>query len=160
MWTPETAINFEEDVRFLTMVANLIAQTVKLHERLPADRLAVSSSDAAGSRIARKRAARNYEIADVIGRSQAMQQLFAQVHLVAPTKSTVVLRGESGTGKEVIARAIHTLSPRKQGPFIKVNCAVLPDTLLESELFGHEKGLSPVPPRSEKDGSNSPTAAR
>jgi Nif-specific regulatory protein len=140
VWTPETAINFEEDVRFLTMVANLIAQTVKLHERLPGQRPAVSPSAAPNSRMGRKRPARNYEIPEVIGRSQAMQQLFAQVHLIAPTKSTVVLRGESGTGKEVIARAIHTLSPQKQSPFIKINCAALPDTLLESELFGHEKG--------------------
>jgi Nif-specific regulatory protein len=81
-----------------------------------------------------------YRMDDVIGTSRPMQQVFAQVHLVAPTRSTVVLRGESGTGKEVIARAIHTLSARSDGPYIKVNCAALPDTLLESELFGHEKG--------------------
>jgi Nif-specific regulatory protein len=140
VWTPETAINFEEDVRFLTMVANLIAQTVKLHERLPTLRPSITPSAVPNSRTGRKRPAKTYQIPEVIGPSPAMQQLFAQVHLIAPTKSTVVLRGESGTGKEVIARAVHTLSTRKQGPFIKVNCAALPDTLLESELFGHEKG--------------------
>jgi Nif-specific regulatory protein len=82
----------------------------------------------------------SYKMDDVIGNSRPMQQVFAQVHLVAPTKSTVIIRGESGTGKELIARAVHTLSPRADGPFIKVNCAALPDTLLEAELFGHEKG--------------------
>jgi Nif-specific regulatory protein len=69
-----------------------------------------------------------------------MQDVFAEVHQAGPSRSTVLLRGESGTGKEVIARALHTLSPRKEGPFIKVNCAALSESLLESELFGHEKG--------------------
>jgi Nif-specific regulatory protein len=69
-----------------------------------------------------------------------MQDVFAEVHQAGPSRSTVLLRGESGTGKEVIARALHTLSPRKDGPFVKVNCAALTESLLESELFGHEKG--------------------
>ena len=69
-----------------------------------------------------------------------MQEVFAAVHRVAPTKATVILRGESGTGKELIARAIHYMSPRSKGPFIKFNCASIPEGLLESELFGHEKG--------------------
>jgi len=69
-----------------------------------------------------------------------MQQVFAEVHQVAPARTTVLLRGESGTGKEVIARAVHNLSPRKDHPFIRVNCAALTESLLESELFGHEKG--------------------
>jgi Nif-specific regulatory protein len=69
-----------------------------------------------------------------------MQDVFAQVHQVAPARTTVLLRGESGTGKEVIARAVHNLSPRKREAFISVNCAALTESLLESELFGHEKG--------------------
>lgn len=76
----------------------------------------------------------------VIGKSKTMQAVMDLVYHVAPSRSTVLLRGESGTGKEVIARTIHYLSPRKDGPFIKVNCSALPETILESELFGHEKG--------------------
>ena len=69
-----------------------------------------------------------------------MNKLFETMTLVAPSEATVLIVGESGTGKELIANAIHQNSPRKDRPFIKVNCAALPDTLLESELFGHEKG--------------------
>ncbi len=135
VWDGTLGVSFGEDVRFLTMVANLIAQAVKLNEKIagppPPVRMAAPSKAAAATA---------YQLDRVIGSSRAMQQVFAQVHLVAPTRSTVVLRGESGTGKELIARAVHTLSPRRDKPFIKVNCAALPDTLLESELFGHEKG--------------------
>ena len=81
-----------------------------------------------------------YSIENVVGRSKIMHNVFAEVHQVAPSKSTVLLRGESGTGKEVIAHAIHHLSQRRDKPFIKVNCAALSETLLESELFGHERG--------------------
>jgi Nif-specific regulatory protein len=80
------------------------------------------------------------QIDQVVGISAPMQEVFAQVHQVAPARTTVLLRGESGTGKEVIARAIHNLSPRKRDAFISVNCAALTESLLESELFGHEKG--------------------
>ena len=139
VWNDENAVSFGEDVRFLTMVANLIAQTVKLHQKLAAADPADHSARTDGFR--RSPSSRQvYMLDNVIGVSRPMQQVFAQVHLVAPTRSTVVLRGESGTGKEVIARALHNLSPRAGGPFVKVNCAALPDTLLESELFGHERG--------------------
>ncbi|MEI9979045.1 MAG: sigma-54 dependent transcriptional regulator [Edaphobacter sp.] len=77
---------------------------------------------------------------DMIGGSEAMQRVYEAVRRVAPSNSTVMLRGESGTGKELAARAIVSLSPRRDGPFISVNCAALPETLMESELFGHEKG--------------------
>jgi Nif-specific regulatory protein len=69
-----------------------------------------------------------------------MQEVFEGVHRVSASKATVLLRGESGTGKELIAKAIHYMSPRAKGPFIKFNCASIPEGLLESELFGHEKG--------------------
>jgi two-component system response regulator HydG len=81
-----------------------------------------------------------FDFSNIIGRSPAMQKLFDTTALVAPSEATVLIFGESGTGKELIANAIHQNSPRKERPFIKVNCAALPETLLESELFGHEKG--------------------
>ncbi|MFC1857975.1 sigma-54-dependent transcriptional regulator [Thermodesulfobacteriota bacterium] len=81
-----------------------------------------------------------FNFANIIGRSQAMEQLFETMSLVAPSDATVLITGESGTGKELIANAVHQNSPRHDKPFIKVNCAALPENLLESELFGHEKG--------------------
>ncbi len=77
---------------------------------------------------------------NLIGRSAIMTKLLETVTQVAPSEATVLITGESGTGKEVIAGAIHYNSPRREGPFIKINCAAIPETLLESELFGHEKG--------------------
>ena len=79
-------------------------------------------------------------LGDLVARSRQMLDLFRTVRKIAEFKTTVLIGGESGTGKELIARAIHRLSPRAQGPFIAVNCGAIPDTLLESELFGHRKG--------------------
>ena len=81
-----------------------------------------------------------FDFSNIIGQSPAMNKLFETMALVAPSEATTLIVGESGTGKELIANAIHQNSPRKDRPFIKVNCAALPETLLESELFGHEKG--------------------
>ncbi|MCE5335993.1 MAG: sigma-54 dependent transcriptional regulator [Desulfobacteraceae bacterium] len=81
-----------------------------------------------------------YHFGNIIGKSAQMQRIFQLIEKVAPTKATVLVTGESGTGKELIARAIHYNSPRNGRPFISVNCGALPETLLESELFGHEKG--------------------
>lgn len=77
---------------------------------------------------------------NIIGKSQAMREVFEKVRLVADTRSTVMIVGESGTGKELVARAIHRNSSRRKQPFVPVNCAAIPDTLVESELFGYEKG--------------------
>ena len=82
----------------------------------------------------------SFNFSSIIGRSSAMVKLLETVALVSPSEATVLITGESGTGKELIANAVHQNSPRKDQPFIKVNCAALPETLLESELFGHEKG--------------------
>ncbi len=81
-----------------------------------------------------------YGFASIIGKNMAMQHLYRMIEKVAPTGSSVLITGESGTGKELVAKAIHINSQRKDGPFISVNCAALPENLLESELFGHEKG--------------------
>jgi DNA-binding NtrC family response regulator len=83
---------------------------------------------------------RRYEFNNIIGRSGAMQEIFATITRVAPTRATVLLAGESGVGKDLIARAIHFHSPRRDKPLVKINCTALPENLMESELFGYEKG--------------------
>ncbi len=127
---------FQNDVRLLTMVANLVGQTVRLHQSVVSERSQlIQEQQRLKSELHGK-----YSLDNVVGYSKVMQEVFSQAHLAAPGRATVLLRGESGTGKEVVARGIHFLSPRKDAPFIKVNCAALTETLLESELFGHEKG--------------------
>ncbi len=84
--------------------------------------------------------ARAYPVAGMVGSSRAMQEVFARIDKVAPTDATVLITGESGTGKELVARALHERSERRSAPMITMNCAAIPDNLLESELFGHEKG--------------------
>ncbi|HEY4049071.1 MAG TPA: sigma 54-interacting transcriptional regulator [Acidobacteriaceae bacterium] len=81
-----------------------------------------------------------YNFEDLVGKSTALRKVLDQIEIVAPTGSTVLLRGETGTGKELIARAVHSLSPRRERTFVRLNCAAIPSGLVESELFGHEKG--------------------
>src|SRR4051794_14950230 len=83
---------------------------------------------------------RRYEFDNIIGRSSSMQEIFAAIERVAPTRATVLLAGESGVGKDLIARAIHFHSPRRDRPLVKINCTAIPENLMESELFGYEKG--------------------
>jgi DNA-binding NtrC family response regulator len=90
-------------------------------------------------RLERQLATRG-ELGGLVAQSQAMRMVFAQLEQAAPTKATVLIGGETGTGKEVASRAIHDLSPRRAGPFLAMNCAALPETLIESEMFGHERG--------------------
>jgi two-component system response regulator GlrR len=91
-----------------------------------------------------------YEISNIVSRSPKMQEVLNVVLRIAPTDSTVCIHGESGTGKEVIAKAIHLASPRKDNSFVAINCAAIPETLLESELFGHDKGAFTGAVRSNK----------
>lgn len=122
--------------RFMEMVAQLVAQTIRLAREIEKER-----RDLTDERDRLRRAVRgNYGFDNIIGHSSAMKRVFDIVRQVAKWNTTVLIRGESGTGKELIANAIHYNSPRSQGEFVKVNCAALPENLLESELFGHEKG--------------------
>ncbi|HNT89994.1 MAG TPA: sigma 54-interacting transcriptional regulator, partial [Candidatus Hydrogenedentes bacterium] len=88
----------------------------------------------------RKEIAQRYEVGDMVSRSASMRKLFDVLPQIAASDATVVIEGETGTGKELLARALHTMSARKDGPFVAVNCGALPDTLLESELFGYKEG--------------------
>jgi Nif-specific regulatory protein len=127
---------FSNDLQLLRMVATLMGQALLLNRHV--SDVHVNLQDEV--RRMRKVLKPSKQIDHVVGTSQPMQEVFDQVHKVAPARTTVLLRGESGTGKEVIARAIHNLSPRKGEAFVRVNCAALTESLLESELFGHEKG--------------------
>ena len=92
------------------------------------------------NRQLREELGRRYEFDNIVGRSAPMQEIFGTILRVAPTRATVLLCGESGVGKDLIARAIHHYSPRRERPFVKINCTALPENLMESELFGYEKG--------------------
>src|ERR1041385_5533871 len=92
------------------------------------------------NRELREALGQRYQFENIIGRSPAMQEIFATIMRVAPTRATVLLAGESGVGKDMIARAIHQHSPRRDRPFVKINCTSIPENLMESELFGYEKG--------------------
>jgi len=129
-------VSFEEDLRLLKIIASLIAQSVKLHRELERERVAFLEEKENLNRQLKGK----YSVDNIIGQSDGMQEVFEAVHRVAPSRANVLLRGESGTGKELVAKAIHFMSPRAREPFIKFNCASIPEGLLESELFGHEKG--------------------
>jgi Nif-specific regulatory protein len=150
-WEDRSALRMDVDVRFLTMVANLIGLTVHLQRMVLRDRerliaeshrlqKALSELKPEAKSTAHERKDKEVVVDGIIGDSPVVRALLAKVVIVAKSHSPVLLRGESGTGKELVAKAIHELSPRARGPFIKINCAALPESVLESELFGHEKG--------------------
>ena len=126
----------QEQRRFMEMVANLIVQSVRLSLKVASERRDITDER---DRLRREVRA-DYGLDNIVGHSQPMRRIFEQLRQVAKWNTTVLIRGESGTGKELVANAIHYNSPRSSRPFIKLNCAALPDNLLESELFGHEKG--------------------
>jgi Nif-specific regulatory protein len=129
-------IRSENDLRFLTVVSGLIAQTVERVRKVNEEKERLRREN---TLLRRELSAKN-RVEDILGNSSRMQEVFDMVHRVADSNATVLLRGESGTGKTMVAKALHANSSRREGPFIVVNCAALPESLLESELFGHEKG--------------------
>jgi len=129
-------VQSERDLRFLTVVSGLIAQTVQRVQKVNEEQDMLRREN---SQLRRELSAKN-RIEEIIGNSSRMQEVFDMVHRVADSNATVMLRGESGTGKTMVAKALHAHSVRSKGPFVLVNCAALPESLLESELFGHEKG--------------------
>lgn len=133
---PADAHLLGERSRFMEMVANLIAQSVEMLRGVEQRQRDLTEERDQLKQTLRK----NYGFDNIIGHTPAMLRVFDLVRQVAKWNTTVLIRGESGTGKEVIANAIHYHSACAGGPFIKLNCAALPDNLLESELFGHEKG--------------------
>lgn len=126
----------ENDLRFLTIVSSLVAQSVQRIRIVNKEQETLRQEN---SQLRRELASKN-RIEDIIGTSSRMEEVFDMVHRVADSSATVLLRGESGTGKTMVAKALHANSTRKKGPFVVVNCAAIPESLMESELFGHEKG--------------------
>jgi formate hydrogenlyase transcriptional activator len=127
------------DVGFLQLVANQVALAVETA-------LAFQEIEALKDKLSKEKAYLEEEVrtehhfGEIVGESLALHRVLKQVETVAPTDSTVLIRGETGTGKELVARALHDLSPRRERTFVKLNCAAIPTGLLESELFGHDKG--------------------
>src|SRR5215471_17615748 len=128
--------NYERTGKFFGVVASMIAHAIKVQKLLEADRERLVQENVRLQGELRER----YDFSHILGTSRAMHAVCEQMMQVARTNTTVLIRGESGTGKELIAQAIHYNSQRSAKPFVKVSCAALPDTLIESELFGYEKG--------------------
>jgi len=135
--TKTTAIDFESTIRVLTILSSIFAQSIRSHdinlkekERLKELKLYYKMEW--DSKV--------HNFGDIIGESPKMKQVYNVVERIAESNVTVLVRGETGTGKELVAAAIHKRSKRREEPFVKLNCAAITDTLIESELFGHEKG--------------------
>ncbi|MCF8118997.1 MAG: sigma 54-interacting transcriptional regulator [Deltaproteobacteria bacterium] len=132
----ENRTSLDEEVRLLTIISSLIAQKAALLEKVAREKDRLKQENL---RL-RRELNRKYSFSNIVGNSRKMQEVFYLISQVCESTATVLLLGESGTGKELVANAIHYNSPRARGPFVKVNCAALPENLVEAELFGHEKG--------------------
>lgn len=128
--------SFDEDVRLLTIIAGMIAQAIRMSSEFKEEREKLRDENIHLKQELKEK----FNITNIVGSSSKMIEVYEQINQVAESNATVLIRGESGTGKELVAHAIHYNSLRADKPFVKVNLAALPETLIESELFGHEKG--------------------
>lgn len=124
------------DLQFLTVLSSLIAQTTTRIQKVNKEKDELYNEN---QKLKRELSEKN-KVNDIVGNSSRMQDVYDMVHRVVNSNATVLLRGESGTGKTLVAKALHYNGRRKDSPFVVVNCSAMPETLLESELFGHEKG--------------------
>jgi Nif-specific regulatory protein len=132
----DETISLKEDVRLLSIIASMVAQAVRLRQQTQEEReLLIQENLRLQSELKEK-----FRPSNIIGKSKGIQEVYQLIAQVSKSTATVLIRGESGTGKELIANALHFNSLRASKPLVKVNCAALPETVLESELFGHEKG--------------------
>jgi len=127
---------FEREVKFFGIAASMIGHAIRVQRLLEAERKGLVQEN----RQLRQELKERYDFRNIVGNSRPMQAVYEQVAQVARTNTTVLIRGESGTGKEMIAHAVHYGSPRAAKPFVKVSCGALPESLIESELFGYEPG--------------------
>jgi Nif-specific regulatory protein len=132
----EGDVSLDEDLRLLTIISFIIAQTVSNYRAREKEKAKLQFENVE----LKRELARKFHPTNIIGKSKRMEEVYEAIDMVSQTRSTVLIRGETGTGKELVAHAIHYGSHRAKGPFVKVSCAALPETLLESELFGYEKG--------------------
>lgn len=132
----ECPMDFNAIIRLMTIVGTLFIGALRQKQHFDEERNALNDLKT----YYKSEVLNEQQFENIIGKSTKMQQIFSLIDTVAPTDATVLVRGETGTGKELIATAIHNLSNRQNGPFVKLNCAAISETLLESELFGHEKG--------------------
>jgi Nif-specific regulatory protein len=129
-------VDLQEDLRLLRIIAAMVGQAVKIHQAVAEEKERLMGENLKLHQELRER----YRFQNIVGSGRKMQELFQAIAQVSRSDATVLIRGESGTGKELVAHAIHYNSLRSQGPFVRVSCAALPESLIESELFGHERG--------------------
>ncbi|MBN1408213.1 MAG: sigma 54-interacting transcriptional regulator [Calditrichaceae bacterium] len=128
--------DYDNTTKFLTLIASALLQPIQLQRAIEQERQRLINENVS----LKQRLKEDHSFSNIIGTSHEMQEIFSQITQVSNANTTVLIRGESGTGKELIAQSIHYNSPRNDKPFIRVNCAAIPENLIESEFFGYEKG--------------------